>query len=322
MSPAAIAQVDATVKNVWEPYASNLPALYVGIVDPKSGAVVRAYGSAAPGRAATPGDSVRIGSISKTFTATVVLRLVAEGKLALPQTIARAAPAVAARFPSVAQRTLERLLSMKSGISDYVDPPAGIIGEMVADPQRVFTSDELIRTGIRLGVKPAGTAGYSTTNFILLQEIAEEVTGKPLAELIAATATGPLKLEHTYLPSNEDTALPAPAADSHVTPVCQKAFATSGGTVGLGTDLTAWNASYGQGGGGMTSTITDLRTWATTETGDTLLPSALEKRRLQFSPIGRGRIAGSASARSAIGSGTQAKHSVGRRSPFTIPKPA
>src|SRR4051812_18783625 len=108
MSAAAVAAVDATVKSTWAPYTSNLPALYVGIVDPKTGAVVRAYGSAAPGRAATTADSVRIGSISKTFTATVVLRLVAVGKLALTQTIAQAAPAVAARFPTVAQRTLRQ----------------------------------------------------------------------------------------------------------------------------------------------------------------------------------------------------------------------
>jgi D-alanyl-D-alanine carboxypeptidase len=288
MSAAAVASVDATVKSTWAPYRSNLPALYVGIVDPKTGAVVRAYGSAAPGRAATTADSVRIGSISKTFTATVVLHLVAVGKLALTQTIAQAAPAVAARFPTVAQRTLQELLSMTSGIPDYVDPPNGIIPELVAHPQHVFTSDELIRTGIGLGLKPAGTPGYSTTNFILLQEIAEEVTGRPLAALIASGVTGPLKLTHTYLPSNTDTALPDPASDSHLTPVCQQQFASSGGKVALGTDLTAWNASYGQGGGGMISTITDLRTWAVDAAGDTLLPSSLVSQRLRFSPIGEG----------------------------------
>lgn len=71
-----------------------------------------------------------------------------------------------------------------------------------------------------------------------------------------------------------------------MTPVCQRDFAASGGKVALGTDLTTWNASYGQGGGGMTSTITDLRTWAGSETGTTLLPSSLARRRLQFASIG------------------------------------
>ena len=160
--------------------------------------------------------------------------------------------------------------------------------DRVALLERAAASPKLIRTGISLGLNPAGTPGYSTTNFILLQEIAEEVTGKPLAELIAASATGPLNLAHTYLPRNADTALPDPVADSRVTLVCQRDFASSGGTVALGTDLTAWNASYGQGGGGMTSTITDLRTWATSETGTTLLPAALAKQRLHFSPIGNG----------------------------------
>jgi D-alanyl-D-alanine carboxypeptidase len=288
MSAKSIAAVDATVKRIWDPYRPNWPALYVGIDDPKTGSVVRAYGLAAPGRAATTADSFRIGSISKTFTATVILQLVADGKLTLAQTIAQAAPAVAKRFPTVAQRTLKQLLSMTSGISDYVNSPKGIVPELVADPQRVFTSDELIRTGIGLGVMPAGTPGYTTTNFILLQEIAEEVTGKPLAKLIASTATSPLKLEHTYLPANSDTTLPAPVSDSRVSSVCQAGFASSGGTIALGTDLTSWNASYGQGGGGMTSTITDLRGWAASEMGNDLLPAGLATQRLQFAPIGGG----------------------------------
>jgi D-alanyl-D-alanine carboxypeptidase len=288
MSAAAIAKLDATVKQTWAPDVSDVPALYVGIVDPKLGSVVRAYGTAAPGRAATTEDSFRIGSISKSFTATVVLGLIAKDKLSLTETISHAAPAVASRFPTVAELTIDQLLSMKSGIPDFVNSTRGIVSELVADPQRVFTPDELIRTGIGLGLKPPGTPGYSSTNFVLLQEIAQELTGKPLADLIKGSTTDPLKMEHTYLPPDSDTALPKPAADSVMTPVCQQDFAASGGKVALGTNVTAWNASYGQGAGGMTSTISDLRTWAASKSGTTLLPKPLAQKRLQFAPIGEG----------------------------------
>lgn len=75
------------------------PGLYFGLWDPRRGVFVRAYGSARRGRGrASVADAVRIGSISKSFTATVVLQLVAERSVALGGTVGAYAPDLAARF--------------------------------------------------------------------------------------------------------------------------------------------------------------------------------------------------------------------------------
>ena len=97
--------------------SGDVNALYLGVWDPARGAHVKAYGIAdvATGRAASVGDSFRIGSTTKTFTATVILQLVDAGKLTLDATLADAAPGVAAKYPTVADRTIEQLLSMTGG---------------------------------------------------------------------------------------------------------------------------------------------------------------------------------------------------------------
>lgn len=289
MSDADAASVDAAVTKIWETNKKDVPTLYVGVWDPEKGVFTKAYGESAPGVAATTDDSFRIGSISKAYTANVVLQLVADGKVALDDTIEDAAPEVANKYPTVADRTIEQLLAMQSGISDYINPEQGVVKDVVAKPDRVWSPDELIARGIELGVAPPGKTGsYTTTNYILLQEIAEEITGSSLADLIKSDITDRLGLEKTFLPPNDDTTLPDPALHSTVTPACQGEFTRSGAEIALGTDLTDWNASYGQGGGGMTSTIGDLGTWAASGTGDVLLPEDLVTKRNDTKLLGEG----------------------------------
>jgi len=289
MSASDAAAVDKTINAVWQPAKADIPALYVGIWDPKKGVYTKAFGESAKGVQATTGDSFRIGSITKTFTANVILQLVDSGKISLDEEIKKTAPRVARRYPSVANRTIRQLLSMQSGISDYINGKGGIVKEIAAKPDRVWSADDLIKWGIARGVTPAGkTANYSTTNYILLQQIAEEVSGSPLADLIKTKVSSPLGLAKTYLPPNQDTALPNPATHSSVTQSCKQEFADSDADIKLGTDLTNWNASYGQGGGGMTSTLDEMGKWAASETGDALLPADLVKQRNALTPLSDG----------------------------------
>ena len=104
MSSGDSAAVDAAMTKVWEENKSNMPALYVGVWDPEKGVFTKAYGEAAPGVAATLDDSLRIGSISKSYTANVILQLVDDGTLSLNDTISDAAPEVAKKRPTPAPR--------------------------------------------------------------------------------------------------------------------------------------------------------------------------------------------------------------------------
>ncbi len=263
--------------------SAGINALYVGVWDPARGAYVKAYGNAdvASGRAASIDDSFRIGSTTKTFTATVILQLIDEGKLALDATLADAAPGVAAAYPTIADRTIAQLLDMSAGIPDYTEVPDGVIADLAADPTRVWTADEMIASGLTLPLSPAGeTTAYSNTNYLVLQKVAEEVGGAPLAQLIADRVTGPLGLTHTVLPPDADTTLPEPSAHGYIGPECVAEMAAAGGTVTAGTDSTDWNVSYAQGSGGVTSTLTDLGTWAASMSGSTTLSPELAAQRI------------------------------------------
>lgn len=240
---------------------------------------MKAFGEAETGREATVDDVFRIGSVTKTFTANVVLQMFDEGQFGLDDTVATVAPKVAQAHPQVAELTVRQLLGMTSGLPDYLNVPNGIVAAISKDPSSVWSSDQLIDAGTASGVEPAGTPGYSTTNYIVLQQMVEEVSGQSLQELIASDVAGPLGTKQLLLPPNEDTDLPDPAAHGYLNTGCVEEIQGDGGTAQEGQDTTDWNASYGQGGGGMQATITDLGMWGAADTGNALLkdPTATER---------------------------------------------
>jgi uncharacterized surface protein with fasciclin (FAS1) repeats len=166
--------------------------------------------------------------------------------------------------------------------------PNGIVAGITEDPTTVWTSDQLIDAGIAGGVKPAGTSGYSTTNYIVAQQIAASITGKSIQDLIAEQLTGPLGMSTAALPPNDDTALPAPATHGYLNTLCAAEVAADGGTAPAGQDTADWNASYGQGGGGMHATLTDLGRWGASELGSALLSDASAGERLKFTKLPEG----------------------------------
>ncbi len=292
MSAKDRAKIDAAAQAVVAtpaPAGSAVPAvpgLWVGVWDPKKGAYLAAYGDAKAGVTdATTEDSFRIGSITKPFTATVVLSLVADGKIALDGTVGKYLPALAAKHPDIAAVTVDQLLRMQSGIPDYANVPTnGVVPQVVKNPTKVWSTEELIDIGVNGGVTP-GKSGYSTTNYLILGEIAEAVTGTPIEKLITDRVAEPLGLAKTVLPEPSSTAAPQPQSRGYVTDAQE--IVEFGGNVALGTDVTDWN-SWGQAGGGMWSTLEELGTFAASDAGNTLLPKKLAKNRLKFADIGDG----------------------------------
>ncbi|MFM2437272.1 MAG: hypothetical protein RLZ55_78, partial [Actinomycetota bacterium] len=122
MSAADVAAMDAAAATSMAAAAGQqgAPGMWIGVWDPTRGWHIGAYGSAVEGGAkATDGDHSRIGSLTKTFTATAVLQQVAAGKMSLGDTIGAVLPDLAADYPAVAGVTVEQLLGMTSGIPDY-----------------------------------------------------------------------------------------------------------------------------------------------------------------------------------------------------------
>jgi D-alanyl-D-alanine carboxypeptidase len=284
MSSEDAAAIDAGIAAVMEKHP-EVPAFYVGLWSPERGSYQQAYGLAdvAAGRTASLDDHFRIGSVSKTFGAAIILQLVDEGLLSLDDTVADADPGLAERFPEVAEVSIRDLLGMTSGIADYMNVPDSAVAALTQAPDTQWDPEQLIRFGIDAGIQPVGTPGYSTTGYVILQRIAESLTGKPIQELVTERLTEPLGMPGTALPYNEDTTLPEPFARGYMSPACNAELERDGAEpVPDGLDLTDWNASYGQIGGGMHSTLADMGTWAASMSGNSLLSDELAAERIEL----------------------------------------
>ncbi|HEU5098008.1 MAG TPA: serine hydrolase [Roseiflexaceae bacterium] len=161
----------------------------------------------AEGRAMAPDTPVRIASVSKMFTAVVVLQLVEEGRLTLDEPIATWLPD---SVPGGRRITVRQLLQHTSGLYDYLEDRR-LIGEMQRDTRYVWEPQELIDYAARFPQRAIGRWDYSSTNYVLLGMLAERVTGQPLAQQVRQRIFDPLGIYHAaFLPQE-----PVPAMLAH-----------------------------------------------------------------------------------------------------------
>jgi D-alanyl-D-alanine carboxypeptidase len=128
------------------------------------------------GRPINATDRYRISSVTKVYTATVVLQLMSEGVLALGDSVERWLPAM---VPGGADVTIEMLLRLRSGIPDsttplFGDPPNPAILQEYWPPERVVAL-AIADAGNRLA--PDAQYRYSNTDYLLLGLIIEAATG-------------------------------------------------------------------------------------------------------------------------------------------------
>jgi D-alanyl-D-alanine carboxypeptidase len=149
------------------------------------------------GLAVQPDDLFQIGSITKPFVATVVLQLVQEGQLTLDDPLANwLAADLLQQIPNGAQITLRQLLNHTSGIPDYVPILLGVGVNLFRDWQ----TSELIELigGQTAEFVPGTDWSYSNTNYLLLGEVIERVTGSTPAAQIRSRILEPLQLNSTF----------------------------------------------------------------------------------------------------------------------------
>jgi D-alanyl-D-alanine carboxypeptidase len=280
MSAEDAATVDALAQASLAATMGQLPGMWIGVWDPAKGYYVQGYGQAVvDGAPATVADHSRIGSVTKTFTAAAILEQVEAGKLELADTIKDALPDMAEEYPDLAAITVEQLISMRSGIPDYAN--TGLItAQVVEDPYKVWTVDEIIAEVMNAGgLQPPGTGGYSTTNFLILGEMLEEVTGKAVEDVLTDLAKR-AGLSESALQEPAETKMPDPASHGYLNEPGVKSLARAGVTATAVGDVSDWTVSWGQAGGGMYSTINDLQLWAASGLGNTLLPKSLGDQRI------------------------------------------
>ena len=215
----------------------------------------------------------RIGSVSKTFTATVVLRLCDRELLSLDQTLSHFRPG----FPAADKITLRQLLQHNAGIFSW-DEDDATREAIFKYPERKWTREGMIKlaAGKPFYFRPGAGHHYSNVGYFLLGEIIEKVTAKPLARVIAEEIAGPLKLQHTYLA--EGPSYPDEVIHGYLTKhgalkdVSGLAFAKV-----INFDL-AFSA------GGMVSTLEDLQVWLRALASGKLLSPRMHREQLQIAP--------------------------------------
>jgi D-alanyl-D-alanine carboxypeptidase len=155
------------------------------------------------GKPMTPDTRVRIASISKVFTAVVILQLVEEGRIELDAPLATWFPDL---VPNAGQITVRNLLSHTTGLYDYLED-RNFVNRAYRQPDRSWAPRELVEyaalfpAAFRPGAK--GAWDYSSTNYVILGMIAEQVTGRPLAVEMRQRIFEPLELADTFFAPEE-----------------------------------------------------------------------------------------------------------------------
>ncbi|WP_205850225.1 serine hydrolase domain-containing protein [Nakamurella flava] len=235
----------------------------------------------------TVDDHVRIGSNTKTWTGTVVLQLVEEGKIALDDPVSKYRPDV----PNGENITIAQLLNMRSGLGNYtVDRELNEQND--SNPSRAWTTEELIAKGLAQPVEFAPGQGfyYSNTNTVLLGAIIEQLTGQSLQQNFQTRIFDKIGLTQTSYPAADDASIPSPhpqgyawgtnveTIDSSVlSPEIQAA--AKAGTLDP-KDVTDVNPSWGGAAGAGISTADDLATYVKALVGGGLLSPQMQQQRL------------------------------------------
>ena len=194
------------------------------------------------------GDTFPIGSTTKTFTAVLVMRLVAQGKIALDDPVSKYLPRL---LPDGKRITIRELLSHTSGLPEFVDDARFLAPYMRGNLGYAWTPEQMVAfaTAGPPAFPPGARYSYSSTNYVVLGLLAERVGGKSYEQQLADYIFRPLGLDRTSLPAS-NKALP----DVHG----YVALAARGTPDGAGNfDSAALTPAYGWSAGGIRATAED-----------------------------------------------------------------
>ncbi|CAC42148.1 MULTISPECIES: serine hydrolase [Streptomyces] len=189
----------------------------------------------------------RLASDTKAFTATAVLRLVADGRLGLGDRAGSYVPQLAD-----SPLTVRQLLKQTSGLPEY---------SALVDWTRPGTPEEYLALALDAEpvFEPGTDWGYSNTNYLVLGMVIDEVSGVGFRTYVERTILRPLHLDDTYWPAPGELDLRGPHARNYgvhpahpqdgrvdVTELPGYEFGASGGLVSTPVDLNAfWDGLFG-----------------------------------------------------------------------------
>jgi D-alanyl-D-alanine carboxypeptidase len=247
---------------------SGVAGAVVGVWVPGQLDFLRSYG-VADMEAQTPmrvGHRFRIGSLTKTFTASAVLILVDRGALRLEDRLSDFVRDV----PYGDKITVRHLLNMTAGTYDYTEDPR-LCGPT---PLATFGLDEVLRALRRNAPRfmpgAVGRWQYSNSNYILLGAIIEHAAGVPAHEFLQGEIFDVLGLAATSYPDGPQ--LPPSAARGYLPASAGKPHS----------DVSNVDPSSAGTAGAIISTVPDLRRWLNALVSGALLTGPSRKEQLTF----------------------------------------
>ncbi|MEW6166076.1 MAG: serine hydrolase [Pseudomonadota bacterium] len=241
-------------------YKADQPGATVIVVKDGKTVFRKAYGMADSigKQAMTPDAVLRLGSITKQFTAVAILMLAEEGKLALTDDITRFFPDYPTRGKTI---TVEHLLTHTSGIKSYTGKPEYALGMEkdigVAAMIDTFKNDPL-------DFEPGTNYRYNNSGYFLLGAIIEQVSGQPYARFLEQRIFKPLGMTNTAYEGHERGK--APRALGH---------SPDGRGFGRASRL---SMTQPYAAGSLVSTVDDLARWdAAISSGKLLKPASWQR---------------------------------------------
>jgi D-alanyl-D-alanine carboxypeptidase len=267
--PTPVDSLDTVITEAME--AAEIPGAIVGVWSPERD-YVRAFGVAdtATGTPMKADFYHRIGSVTKTFTATAVLQLAGDGRIDLDDPIGRYVDGV----PGGESITVRQLAGMRSGLADYTRSD-GFQAAVASNPSADFTPRQLLDWAFALPPvsPPDAQVEYCNTNYILLGLLVEKVTGASFGDYLSEAILAPRGMAHSSFPAG--TQFRKPHARGYTEPL--------DGT-GPPVDASGWSAGLTWAAGAMISTLEDMRTWLPVLASGSLLKPELQAQRLQTRP--------------------------------------
>jgi D-alanyl-D-alanine carboxypeptidase len=229
---------------------TGVPGASIAVARDKS-VYATAYGDARlnPGIAATPEMRYKIASNSKQIAATAVLLLAQEHRLSLDDTVARFFPALT----RAREVTIRQLLSHTSGYQDYY-PLDYVAPFMTRDISAARILEQWAKKP--LDFDPGTKWQYSNTNYVIIGQIVEKLTGKPFIEFLRTRILEPLGMRSAIDVTREHWSETDPAGYSQfaLAPPREATYEGNGWMYAAGElamtarDLARWDASLIDGG--------------------------------------------------------------------------
>ncbi|MCD0447218.1 beta-lactamase family protein [Glycomyces sp. A-F 0318] len=211
------------------------------------------YGHTSEGGPVTEDTLMRIGSVSKSFTALAVMQLVDAGEIGLDEPVATYLPDFATADGRDADITVRHLLNHTSGLSDAVHPESGI-----EQPDSLAEAVAALRE-VRLADDPGSAHHYHNPNYQVAARIVEVVSGRSFEDYLREQIFAPAGMEATSSVSNETDPVPG-LADGYnrwfglntARDESDRFVAGSAGIVSTAEDLASWLIVQNDGGRALT----------------------------------------------------------------------